>query len=90
MTAMTTSTPRRAVMWQIPPEIDAWRKRTRADRYDEIWNGVIHMAPWPTGEHQGLGGQILGWVLRHWQERHLGKVYYERAKSPLFRDIPLR
>lgn len=75
---MTDTTPRRAVMWQIPPEIEAWRKRTGADRHDEVWDGVIHMSPSPTGKHQGLGGEIHAWILRSWQARRQGRVFYER------------
>src|SRR5262249_46200407 len=37
----------RAVMSIIPPEILEWRKRTGADQYDEMWNGVLHIMPVP-------------------------------------------
>src|SRR5688572_30935747 len=35
----------RAVMSAIPTEILAWRKRTGADRWDEMWEGVLEGAP---------------------------------------------
>ena len=77
MPSMTPTTPRRAVMWQIPPEIEAWRKRTGADRHDEVWGGVIHMAPWPTNRHQGLGLEMAAWAIRYWQHPARGKVLAE-------------
>lgn len=78
MTTMTSRTPQRAVMWDIPEDIAVWRQRTGADRHDEVWEGVIHMSPWPTGRHQGLGGALYGWLLNHWQARGRGAVYFER------------
>ncbi|MBK9385290.1 MAG: hypothetical protein IPN34_10795 [Planctomycetes bacterium] len=34
----------------VPPEVLAWRKRIGADRRDEMWDGVLHMAPAPQAE----------------------------------------
>jgi Uma2 family endonuclease len=35
------------------------RHKTGADRWDEVWEGVIHLVPSPTPEHQILNGLIL-------------------------------
>ena len=37
----------RAVMLVVPPDIPAWRKRTGADMWDEMWEGVLHMDTTP-------------------------------------------
>ncbi|MDQ6746251.1 MAG: Uma2 family endonuclease [Actinomycetota bacterium] len=43
------------------------RRRAGADRFDEVWEGVLHMAPAPRGEHADLSQQLaelLGVVAR--------------------------
>jgi Uma2 family endonuclease len=49
-----------------PPPVEDWLARRRAlgqDRFDEVWEGVYHVAPAPSGRHgrvdDGLG-MILG------------------------------
>jgi hypothetical protein len=44
----------KAVMSEVPADLLAWRKRTGADRWDEMWEGVLHMPPMPNLEHQEL------------------------------------
>ena len=49
------------VMDPAPAEIDAlieYRRRLGLDHYDEVWDGVLHMNPPPTGEHQYLVQQL--------------------------------
>jgi Uma2 family endonuclease len=49
------------VMDPPPAEIDAlieYRRRLDLDHYDEVWEGVLHMNPPPTGEHQYLVQQL--------------------------------
>ena len=44
-----------------PPELDqlvARRRRLGQDRYDEVWNGVLHMNPFPSGAHADVLQQI--------------------------------
>jgi Uma2 family endonuclease len=48
----------RAVMWQIPPSILAWREQTDQSRFDEVWDGVLHMGPTPTSDHQDFEYQL--------------------------------
>jgi len=39
-------------MLEIPEELLAERRRKGADRWDEMWDGVLHMVPPPSGWHQ--------------------------------------
>ncbi len=44
-----------------PAELQALlerRKRLGQDRGDEVWEGVLHMVPAPSGEHSVLGAQV--------------------------------
>lgn len=42
------------VLAYVPPQVLAWRKQTGADRYDERWDGMLHMVPSPNRIHQKL------------------------------------
>lgn len=44
----------KGVMLQVPNEVLAERRRTGIDRFDEMWEGVLHMAPAPAYEHQRI------------------------------------
>jgi Uma2 family endonuclease len=49
------------VMDPAPAEIDElieYRRRLDLDHYDEVWEGVLHMNPIPTGEHQLILQQL--------------------------------
>ncbi len=41
----------KAVALEVSDEELAWRRRTGIDRYDEMWEGVLYMAPAPAYEH---------------------------------------
>jgi Uma2 family endonuclease len=44
-----------------PAEIDALierRRRSGVDRFDEMWEGVLHMPPAPSGEHSSVEWQL--------------------------------
>jgi Uma2 family endonuclease len=62
----------KAVMSEVPPDILAWRKRTGADRWDEMWEGVLHMPPMPNREHQDLEGAMETYLRVHW-----ARVYHQ-------------
>jgi Uma2 family endonuclease len=52
---------RTVILGQSPPEIEALiesRRRTGADRHDEVWNGDLHMNPAPRKRHQLLELEI--------------------------------
>lgn len=67
----------RAVMPAVTPDIRAFRKRTGADRWDEMWEGVLHMPPMPNRDHQDLEGAMETWLRTHWARPHGNKVYHQ-------------
>ncbi len=76
MPVMTRDLPRRAVVMDVPPMLEAWRKRIGADRFDEMWEGVLHMPPAPTLEHQSFEFQIEWWLTVHWVPLSKGRVFH--------------
>ena len=67
----------KAVMSEVPPHILAWRKRTGADQWDEMWEGVLHMTPSPNRVHQDIEGDMERWLRTHWAKPHGNKVYHK-------------
>ncbi len=67
----------RAVMSSVPPEIVAWRRKTGADQWDEMWEGVLHMTPMPNRDHQDLEWALETWLRLHWARPQGCKVYHE-------------
>jgi Uma2 family endonuclease len=49
----------RAVMVNVPEALLAERRRTGVDRWDEVWEGVLHMVPPPSAAHQRLSAELL-------------------------------
>lgn len=52
----------RAVLLEVPEALLEERRRKGLDVFDEVWDGVLHMVPPPSGHHQRLGLK-LGVVL---------------------------
>ena len=52
----------RAVLLDVPLSLLEERRRKGHDVWDEVWEGVLHMVPPPSGLHQRLGFE-LGVVL---------------------------
>jgi len=48
----------RAVLVHVTEEDLARRRRLGLDRYDEMWEGVLHMTPAPDYEHQRIKGKL--------------------------------
>ena len=67
----------RAVMPEVPPDILAWRKRTGADMWDEMWEGVLHMAPVPNRAHQDLEWAMETYLRLRWARPRGNRVYHE-------------
>ena len=67
----------KAVMPEVPQHILQWRKRTGADQWDEVWEGVLHMPPAPNREHQELEGALERWLWAHWAEPQGARVYHQ-------------
>jgi hypothetical protein len=49
----------KAVMLDVSPELLAHRRLTGIDRRDEMWEGVLHMAPAPNREHQRILDELI-------------------------------
>jgi Uma2 family endonuclease len=64
-------------MFPILSEVLEWRKQTGADQWDEMWEGVLHMAPVPTNPHQDLAGDLLTYLKIHWARPRKAKVFHE-------------
>ena len=67
----------KAVMADIPAPLLAWRKKTGADRWDEIWDGVLHMPPMPNRDHQDLEFELESWLRTFWSRPRGNKVYHQ-------------
>lgn len=66
----------RAVMSAVAPDILAWRQRTGADRWDEIWEGVLHIPPMPNRDHQDLEWSLETYLRQHWARPHGARVFH--------------
>ena len=69
-------------MSHVPPEILAWRKQTGADRWDEMWEGVLHMAPAPNRVHQDFCGSLQAYLRLYWARPNGCKAYGEINVCP--------
>jgi Uma2 family endonuclease len=56
----------RVVMPVAIPELIRFRELTGADRFDEMWEGVLHMAPSPTFHHQTHASRLLSFFVEVW------------------------
>src|SRR5262249_22926836 len=43
----------------VPESFLEERRRLGHDRFDEVWDGVIHMVPGPSGPHQRTGRDLI-------------------------------
>ncbi|MGH9177378.1 MAG: Uma2 family endonuclease [Acidimicrobiales bacterium] len=48
----------KAVMVDVPEHLLAQRRSAGADRWDEMWEGVLHTVPPPSGRHQRFGMRL--------------------------------
>jgi Uma2 family endonuclease len=67
----------KAVMPIVPPDILEWRKRTGAHKFDEMWDGVLHMPPPHTLGQQLLEGSLETYLRLRWGKRNGVKVYHQ-------------
>lgn len=67
----------KAVMPRVDDRLLAARSRTGEDRWDEIWDGVLHMPPMPNNIHQLIEGQLETWLRIHWEWPGGGTVYHQ-------------
>jgi Uma2 family endonuclease len=67
----------KAVMPTLPPDIASHRRQTGVDRWDELWNGVLHMPPMPNRFHQDLEGSLEAYLRYMWAPAKRWKVYHQ-------------
>jgi Uma2 family endonuclease len=67
----------KAVMANVPEHILAWRRRTGADQWDEMWEGVLHMAPSPNRDHQDFEYELEAWLREYWAKPNGCRVYHQ-------------
>ncbi len=67
----------KGVMTEVPPHLLAWRRRTGAAAFDEMWEGVLHMTPSPSRTHQSLVLEMAMWLNRYWAEPNDCRVYHQ-------------
>jgi len=72
----------KGVMASVPEWVLEQRRRTGADQYDEMWNGVLHIMPVPNREHQDLEWGLETYLRFHWGRPHGNKVYHQINLSP--------
>lgn len=68
----------RVVAAEAPPGLVEQRRRLGHDRYDEMWEGVLHMNAVPHGDHQEFALQLGSWLLRNWSQRGVRKAFPDR------------
>ena len=67
----------RAILLEVSPTELARRKRIGADRWDEMWDGVLHMAPAPSLEHQRMLRELVAFLTYFCRRTGLGTIYPE-------------
>lgn len=53
----------KAVLLEVSPAELARRKKTGEDRWDEMWEGVLHLSPAHGYEHQRVIGELVAFLL---------------------------
>jgi len=67
----------KAVIANLPESFLEARRRTGADRWDEMWEGVLHMPPMPNRDRQDLEGSLETFLRRHWTRPGGNKVFHQ-------------
>jgi Uma2 family endonuclease len=73
----------RAVVVHVTAEELALRRSRGLDRWDEMWEGVLHMTPAPTVEHQRVVDELIIFLARHLAARSRGTL---RSSINVFRE----
>lgn len=71
----------RVVMPVALPEVLRFRERTGADRFDEMWEGVLHRPPSPSFHHQAHASRILNFFVEVWSPRTGGAAVMQMNVS---------
>ena len=66
-----------AVIANMPSKWLAERRHSDAARWDEMWNGVLHMPPMPNRRHQDFARDLLIWLHQCWAQPRGNRVNQE-------------
>jgi len=58
----------RAVFVEVPEEVVRHRRQLDLDRFDEMWEGELHMSPFPSWEHQRIAKDLTVFFTLHWEQ----------------------
>jgi hypothetical protein len=72
----------RALMLDVRSDFLEERRRWGGDRWDEMWDGVLHMPPAPEIEHQDFEFQMHAWLDAHWACLAGRRVYHDVNVAP--------
>lgn len=64
----------RAVHLSVSPDELRERRATGQDRFDEMWEGELHMVPPPSWEHQDISDALCEFLRAHCRRYRLGTV----------------
>lgn len=64
----------KAVYVEVPESLLAERHRLGLDARDEVWEGVLHMVPPPSNEHQRVVGKLYRLFETYFERHSLGAV----------------
>ncbi len=80
----------RAVLIEVPEYLIEERRRKDVDRYDEMWEGELHMSPLPSWIHQRLEVNLSYFFKAHWENMDLGTICpHVGVKPPGTPDVDL-
>jgi hypothetical protein len=72
----------KGIFLDVPEYVLQWRRETGADRFDEMWEGVMHMNLPPSAEHQEFVWSIETWLRTNWMKAGR-KVLHQFAVSAI-------
>ena len=72
----------RAVLRLVPEQWLDERARLGLDVFDEMWEGILHMAPAPGLDHQRLGSKIVGFLDQLLDPRGIQVSYETEVHRP--------
>ena len=81
----------KAVIAHVSDAVLAERRRTGLDRWDEMWDGVLHMAPAPNYEHQRILDTLIIFLAPLLEKSARGtlrsgiNVFHERSPKENYR-----
>lgn len=64
----------RAVIVHVREEDLAERRSKGLDRWDEMWEGVLHMTPAPTREHQRILDELIAFLMPRLRDARRGTL----------------